>query len=332
MRSRVLWGLALGLFAVLAGGMIAARDGEPAQQTKGEQTKKSAATKVTPASTASPQADDETPIRANAAAFEEAYNNHDAKAVAALFTPEAQIIDEGGNTAQGREAIKQVFARIFADEPKSKIEVSIESIRMIGTALAVETGSTKTTHAEGETPEHDRYTVVHVKTREGKWLMALARDSEGDKPSSHEQLMQLEWLIGDWIDESPDSLVKTSFRWADNENFIMGEFTVHLAGRPAMSGTQRIGWDPLVKKVRSWVFDSRGGFAEGLWTRTGDQWVVKSHGVTHDGEPASVTNVYTKISKDRFEIAPRDRVVGNEMIPDIDSIMVVRVPPKPAGK
>ena len=195
MKSRVLFGLALGLFAVLASGMITARDGEPAQQTKqtkGEQTKKSAAKKETPAGTVSPQADDEAPIRANAAAFEKAYNNHDTKAVAALFAPEAQIIDEDGKTVQGREAIEQVFTGIFADKAKSKIEVSIESIRMIGTALAVETGSTKTTHAEGETPEHDRYTVVHVKTREGKWLMALARDTEGDKPSSHEQLMQLD--------------------------------------------------------------------------------------------------------------------------------------------
>jgi len=307
--------------------MIAAQDVETARQTA-----TAAAKKETPVSTTSTQTAGEAAIRVNVAAFEKAYNNHDAKAVAALFAPEAQIIDEGGNTVQGRKQIEQVFAGIFADEPKSKIQIKIESIRLIGTALAVETGSTKTTHAEGETAEDSRYTVLHVKTREGKWLMALARDTEGDKPSSHEKLTQLEWLIGDWVNESPESLVKTSFRWADNKNFILGKFTLHIAGRPAMSGTQRIGWDPVAKKVRSWVFDSQGGFSEGSWTRVADQWIAKSNGVTHDGKFASLTNVYSRINRDRFAIASHDRVVGDEMLPDVDKIMVVRVPPKPAGK
>ena len=123
MKSRVLWGLALGLFAVLAGGMIAARDGEPAQQTKqtkGEQTKKSAAKKETPAGATS-TADDEAAIRASVAAFEKAYNNHDAKAIAALFAPEAQMIDEDGKTVQGREAIEQVFTGVFAEDRKSVV-------------------------------------------------------------------------------------------------------------------------------------------------------------------------------------------------------------------
>jgi uncharacterized protein (TIGR02246 family) len=312
MRVPVLCGSTFGLCAVLAGGMIAAQDAETARQT----------------ATAAAEA----PIRANVAAFEKAFNIHDAKAVAMLFSPEAQIIDEGGNTVQGRKEIEQVFAGIFADEPKSKIQIKIESIRYIGTALAVETGSTKTTHGEGETAESSRYTVVHVKARDGKWLMALARDTEGDQATSPEQLTQLEWLIGDWINESPESLVKTSFRWADNKNFILGEFTVQIAGRPAMSGTQRIGWDPVAKKVRSWVFDSQGGFSEGSWTRVADQWIAKSNGVTHDGKFASLTNVYSRINRDRFAIASHDRVVGDEMLPDVDKIMVVRVPPKPAGK
>lgn len=337
MKSRILGGLALGVFAILAGGMIVARDSEPAGQTreqKGEAQAKPAAKsakKDAPAGAASTQADDETSIRANVVAFEKAYNNHDPKAIAALFAPEAQIIDEDDNTVQGREAIEQVFARVFGDEPNSTIEVTIQSIRMVGTALAVETGSTKTIHAAGGTPEYGHYTVLHVKTRDGKWLMALARDTEGDNPSSHEQLMQLEWLIGDWIDESPDSLVKTSFRWADNQNFILGEFTIHIAGRPAMSGTQRIGWDPFAKRFRSWVFDSQGGFAEGMWTRAGDRWIVKTQGISHEGEPGSGTNVYTRISRDRFMIASHDRVVGKELVPDVEGIVVVRVPPAPAG-
>ena len=43
-----------------------------------------------------------------------AYNARDAKTLASLFSPEAQMIDEDGKTTQGRNAIKKAFADIFA--------------------------------------------------------------------------------------------------------------------------------------------------------------------------------------------------------------------------
>ena len=99
-------------------------------------------------------------------------------------------------------------------------------------------------------------------------------------PTPEEQLKQLQWMIGDWVDESPEALVVTSYRWTDNQCYILSEFKVQSAGRPEMTGTQRIGWDPLAKTIRSWVFDSEGGFGEGTWTRDGDHWIVKRTGVT----------------------------------------------------
>lgn len=50
---------------------------------------------------------DASAIRANVSAFVKAYNAGDAKAVANLFSPEAQIIDEDGETTQGRDAIQR---------------------------------------------------------------------------------------------------------------------------------------------------------------------------------------------------------------------------------
>ena len=46
-----------------------------------------------------------------------------------------------------------------------------------------------------------------------------------------------------------------------------------------LSGTQRIGWDPLKRQFKTWIFDSEGGHGEGYYTRNGDQWVVKTEGV-----------------------------------------------------
>ena len=47
-------------------------------------------------------------------------------------------------------------------------------------------------------------------------------------------------------------------------------------GQARADGTQRIGWDPLTKQFKSWVFDANGGYGEGLWMRQGDQWVIKA--------------------------------------------------------
>ena len=53
------------------------------------------------------------------------------------------------------------------------MEVSIQSIRFVSPAVAMEDGTTTVTHRAGEPAEHSRYTVVHVK-HDGKWLMAIA--------------------------------------------------------------------------------------------------------------------------------------------------------------
>jgi hypothetical protein len=180
----------------------------------------------------------------------------------------------------------------------------------------------------GSPAEDNRYTAFYVK-QDGKWQLASARDLPEADAAPAEKLAPLAGLIGDWIDESPDSLIATSYRWTDNQCFILGEFDIHVAGRPVMNGSQRIGWDPLAKVIRSWVFDSEGGFAEGVYSQDGDRWIVKLNGVTREGEPASATNVITFISKDRMSWQSRDRTVGDRATPDTDEVVVVRPPPKP---
>ena len=50
------------------------------------------------------------------ASFVKAYNAKDAKALGALFTPDAEIEDEDGEITRGRDAIVARFAEIFAGE------------------------------------------------------------------------------------------------------------------------------------------------------------------------------------------------------------------------
>jgi uncharacterized protein (TIGR02246 family) len=285
------------------------------------------------AATAAPMTDpahqqDEKAIRLAAEAFAKAYNAGDAKAIARLFAADGEIVDEEGQSTQGREGVEQVFAGIFKEHPKTHMDLAIGSIRFIGANMAVEDGTVTVTHGPDEPAQRSPYTVVHA-ARDGKWLTASARDLPDDTPTPEEQLKQLQWMIGEWVDESPEALVMTSYRWTDNQCYILSEFKVQIGGRPVMTGTQRIGWDPLAKTIRSWVFDSEGGFGEGIWTREGNQWIVKRTGVTRDGKIASSTNIITRVCKDRMTWQSRDRIVGGEKSPDIGEIPIARKAPLP---
>jgi uncharacterized protein (TIGR02246 family) len=270
---------------------------------------------------------DEAAIRANVAAFVKAYNARDSKAVAALFTADGQIEGKDGSKTDGRQGIEKTFADLFAGKPNNRIEVTVESIRFIGSELAVEVGTTKETPGPAEPPEYDRYTVLHVK-RDGKWQMALARDEEGPAPTGHERLEPLAWLLGDWLDDGGSTVVNSSCRWSPDGNFLLQDFKLQVNGRDSMTVSQRIGWDPSTKCIHSWTFDSEGGFGESLWTQKGDTWIIKATGVRPDGSKASATNFLMRSGKDAYVWRSTDRILGDQSAPSTD-VKVVRKPPQP---
>ncbi len=257
-----------------------------------------------------------------------AYNAADAKTVAALFTPDALIVDAQGHSTQGRDGIQQAFAEVFKQHPKSRQEVSISLIRFVAPAVAIEEGTSTVINAPDDSPQRMNYSVVHVK-QEGKWLMASAHDLENEEATAQSELDQLAWLVGEWVDESPDGLVKTKYGWTDNHVYLVSEFKMQIGGHTALSGTQRLCWDPLSNKVRSWVFDSEGGFSEGTWTRHGNEWIVKLSGVTRDGRAGSATHVIKRLSADKYSWQAHDRIVGDDVTADTQEIVVVRQPPGP---
>lgn len=298
-----------------------------AAETKRAVTETKIAAKSTASSETRPA--DEKEIRQVVDMFVKSYNNHGAQAIAGLFAAEGTLTDEDGNISKGRKAIEDVFAGIFKAHPTTKIENTIESIRFVGPNEAIETGVTTVTHDKDTPAEESRYQVVHVK-EDGKWQMAAATDlPEEDQWSGEEELNKLESLIGQWVDENPDALVLTSYEWTDNHRFILGQFAVQVAGKPAMTGTHRIGWDPLKKTIHSWVFDSEGSFAEGVWTHDGEKWEVKMTGTTRGGKPASATQIITPVNKNRMTFQTVDRMVGDKKLPDSEQYVIVRRPPTP---
>jgi uncharacterized protein (TIGR02246 family) len=261
-------------------------------------------------------------------AFIKAYNAKDAKALGALFTQNAEIEDEDGEITTGRDGIVARFAESFAGESTGTLSVTPESLRFLGADVAVEEGTAALSAAGDQPPRSNRYSVIY--TREGgRWLHAKIRDEASDEPTPHERLSELSWMLGEWVNESDDATVFTTCTFSKDGNFLLREFDVKVEGRIALSGTQRVAWDAQQKQFRMWVFDTKGGFAEGVMFRDDDRWIIKAKGTRADGTSVTATNTITVLSKDRLHWESSDRTVGDTPVSGSDGFTLVRRAPVP---
>jgi uncharacterized protein (TIGR02246 family) len=267
---------------------------------------------------------DEQAILSTLEDFVAAYTKNDAKLTAACFTENAEYIGQSGVPIQGRDALESCFAEFFTAHPGCEAEVLVKSLRMVGPGVAVEDGMTTVLHADTRSSAQTHYTAVHMKVGD-KWLIASVRDHDPKKHQSHEErLAQLQWMRGDWVDEHQHSVVSFSCQPCDNGKFLMRSFTMNVEGKEALTGTQRIGWDPLSGQLRTWIFDSEGGYADGIWYQDGDVWILKLTGVTADGKTASGTSIYRIIDDHTMKWQAVDHVIDGVPMPDSPEFTLVR--------
>src|SRR5262249_14924871 len=160
---------------------------------------------------------------------------------AALFTDDAEIVGETRDRLRGRAMIEQTFGSMFPQRPGAVITIAPASLRFFGPDVAQEEGQTLVKLANGESPVSHHYSALLVKQGNG-WMSPSVREEPVTSLSHHERLRELEWLVGDWLDESPDSVVQTTCRWTDDQNFLIRDFSVRVQGKSVMSVSERIGW------------------------------------------------------------------------------------------
>jgi uncharacterized protein (TIGR02246 family) len=269
-------------------------------------------------------------VRKSAGSLTTAFNAGKVDEIASMFLPKGELIDEKGTVYQGQLEIRGLLNAFFERFPGAKLALEIESIRVVG-PIAIEEGTRSITIKDGSVKSQFRYIGVWAKADRG-WQLASFRDFADDPaPTPHEFLEPLAWLVGDWVNEGADGKVAISYRWSDDKNFLLGEFSVNSAGGAARKSSQRIGWDPSIQKIRFWLFDADGGFAEGNWSVVEEEIVIKSSSVNPDGVTASATMTIVPADKNRFKIKGTDRIVGNGREDDFE-ITVVRRPPATTGK
>jgi uncharacterized protein (TIGR02246 family) len=271
------------------------------------------------------QAKDEAAIRKAVESYVAAFNQGDAKALAGMWASEGVYTNPfSGEQVAGREAIEKQFAGIFSGEKGVQLTATTEAIQFVSPNVAVEQGTARVVRP-GEQPEESEYTAVYVK-QDGQWLLdrVTEEDVPAPVPSHYEQLKELEWMIGRWVDQDDLATVVTECNWTKNNNFLTRSFTVQIRDRIDMAGMQIIGWDAAAKQIRSWVFDSDGGFGQGTWKKKGNRWYIQQSGVLPDGRKSSAVHIITYVDDNTCTLQSVNRTVDGELLPNIDEVKITK--------
>jgi len=151
-----------------------------------------------------------------------------------------------------------------------------------------------------------------------------SKDTSATTSSHFEHLKELEWFVGDWVDKTDDMVFSSIWRWDFNKNFLIQDFNMKGDGQEELKGQQIVGWDPRDGSVRSWIFDSDGGFGECSWIKEDKSWYAKTLFVLADGRVASATHIYTKIDDKNYTFSSVGRDINGEVLPDIGPFTAVK--------
>ena len=263
-------------------------------------------------------------IEKTIASYVAAFNKGDATALSAHWSEQGEFVTPAGEKWQGHKQLAEKFAAYFAGAKKPKLELANTQVAVESPSVAVETGTARVLVPDQE-PDETEYKAIHVKTAAG-WRIDSVREKHVAPlaPSHFEHLQDLAWMIGKWSDTDDKAEIKTSCRWSANQNFIVQTFKVYVEDRIDFEGTQIIGWDPHAQAIRSWTFDSDGGFGAGRWSGENGRWTVKTLSVLPDGRRGSATNTYELIDQKTFRYRSIGRQVDGALMPSLGPVTIVR--------
>ncbi len=214
--------------------------------------------------------------------------------------------------------------RAEENKPLSEIVKAVESQGYVPTEVELEDGAW-----EIEATKDGKTFELELDPKSGETLSVEEEAEEEESvrdvaEAPDTPLRDLGWLIGDWIDKGEEATIKTKCRWTRNRHFLARTFSIEREESVVLEGTQVIAWDPIFQTIRSWMFDSEGGFSMGTWSQDGDHWNVKAAHTLATGERASAINVLTHVDENTIRWRSINREIEGEIQPNIPEVTIVR--------
>jgi len=266
--------------------------------------------------------------------FVNAYNKKDAAAIATLFTQNGELTDLSGNKIiSGRQEIQSFYSDAFANENAPSLAIEVSSVRIVTPDIAIEDGTAHFTPPGENSPPHSvSYTAVLTRNAEDTWLIASSRTLRDVTDAAGHLADLSKALIGEWTSMSVDGVrLDLAIGWDASGKFLSGEMLTTTADAEPQSGTVRIGWNAAKNSIVSWMFDSKGGVIEGVWTPSEAGWLIRAEGTTADGETFSAMQKITPQGKNLIHWEASQRVIAGVERPD-NKIRLVRQAPEAAAK
>ena len=287
-----------------------------------------------------------TDIQNTFANYLDAFNRHDAIALAAHWVKDGENLDlDTGNRIVGQPAVEHVFDQLFERDETARIGFQLDSIRPIRDDVVVVDGLSQMSLTDQE-PRQSRFSAVLVR-HEDRWLMESVRESAASaEPTIHDRLQQLDWLRGFWEDISDGLTASLQCEWNEEGTFLIRRHLItkeleprgaeeRLAlGIPALlpneeaskkvadrlTTTEYIGWDPQQGKICSWLFRSDGRTAHFAWQRNGNAWLLQS---LSDANDSPAQYLLQRAGEDELTL---EHISGNKcaLIPEADFLRTAR--------
>lgn len=267
--------------------------------------------------------DDMAAIRAAAAAYRTALTNRDEAAIRQAWSADGDVVDGWGNRLSAADVSD--VAGDPGDGVRPEVHVGESRLRLITPDVALEDGFVDVIIPGTTAPIEGWFSAIWVK-QGGAWKLAGIREAERPVAVGADTLDDLDWMVGEWTLVPEDGATKDalpamemSVRWDAGRMFLVRNVRLTSATQAtetvAVDVQQRIGWDPIVGRIRSWSFSSDGTRSEATWLRDGNSWITKVTTVLVDGAQSSAVHIYSYDGRERCEwrtmqdpFGPDDRI------------------------
>jgi uncharacterized protein (TIGR02246 family) len=252
--------------------------------------------------------------------YQEAFDRGDTKALVSFYAEDVDYIDQDGVKVKGRGEMEKLFKENFHANPGAKIAITVEEMKQLTPDVQVNRGVATVTPTDG-IAESTRYEAILVRKAD-RWQISQLTQTAATAPSASSQLQALKWLIGNWENKDADQTIESKVEWAGDNNFLVRAFKVR--GEAETDGWEIVGWDPDRQQIRSWIFDSNGGFGESSWSYADGHWLIRASNVLPDGSRSTAENVLTKVDDNQFTWESQNRTLDRESQPAVPKLVVHR--------